>query len=304
MATEGQLVPKAWKSEHFINHPLVGQIMSGAGVVVGEDNLAAALINARYVLVGETHTNPDHHHIQARVITALVTQERRPHIVLEMVSRSMSPKFDKLRAHGTPGEWDNALQWTSRGWPDIELYRPIFDVALQNSLPLLAGNIDRTLSKDIARRGMSALSDNQRRTFMLARSLSKGSQAELVSDMASSHCGMMPKEILPRMADVQRARDGSMAATMLRVPNEATTVLIAGSGHVRKDRGVPFYLTAADTKSISVSVGLIEVEDSLENYSDYLLVNQQGTKLYDYVIFTPKADLTDHCLELKKRFKK
>lgn len=304
MATEGQLVPKVWKSEHFNDHPLVGQIMSGAGDVASERSLTKALVNARYVLVGETHTNADHHQIQAHVITALVSLERRPHIVFEMVPRRLSSKFDTLGAQSAPKEWDLALQWTSRGWPAIEMYQPIFDVALQNDLPMLAGNIDRALSRDIARQGMSALSEDQQRSFLLKRSLSKGSQTELLSDLASSHCGLMPKEALPRMADVQRSRDGSMAAAMLRVPQEAQTILIAGSGHVRKDRGVPFYLMAADPKSISVSVGLVEVEDNLKNYSDYLLVNQQGANLYDYVIFTPKADLSDHCLELKKRFKK
>ena len=54
---------------------------------------------------------------------------------------------------------------------------------------------------------------------------------------------MAPEAMVDAMIDVQRARDATLADVVARARRGATArVLIAGAGHVRRDRGAPLYL--------------------------------------------------------------
>ena len=74
---------------------------------------------------------------------------------------------------------------------------------------------------------------------------------------------------------------------------------MAGSGHVRTDRGAPFYLSQLGVKD-SVSVAFIEVSAKASDVSDY--TNRWGSDVlpFDYVWFTPYAKRPDPCEAMKK----
>ena len=84
------------------------------------------------------------------------------------------------------------------------------------------------------------------------------------------------------MMRVQRARDAMMADRLAATSGRGGGVLIAGNGHVRKDRGVPWYLARLRPGARSVSIGLLEVRDGV-------LEPPSGLP-YDYVWFTPRVD--------------
>ena len=67
-----ELLPKKWSSSHFASNPLVGRIFSGTGKEVEASKLLAALRKADYTLVGEIHSNPDHHVVVIRVTSIVV----------------------------------------------------------------------------------------------------------------------------------------------------------------------------------------------------------------------------------------
>ena len=65
----------------------------------------------------------------------------------------------------------------------------------------------------------------------------------LLTELEASHCGLMPKSAFGGMAVAQRFRDGNMASILAdAAPGSGQVVLVAGNGHVRLDRGVPWYL--------------------------------------------------------------
>lgn len=68
-------------------------------------------------------------------------------------------------------------------------------------------------------------------------------------------------------------------------------VLIAGSAHTRKDRGIPRYLEADQV----ISIALIEapVVSTLEDVIPTSI--EEGTTPYDYVWFTPKIEKKTLC---------
>ena len=61
-----------WTSQHFQDHPLAGTIWNSDFEAVTISELENALANARFVLLGEIHDNPDHHRLQAQLIDTLV----------------------------------------------------------------------------------------------------------------------------------------------------------------------------------------------------------------------------------------
>ena len=66
--------------------------------------------------------------------------------------------------------------------------------------------------------------------------------ASLAQELRDAHCGEVSEPVVEGMFRVQRARDAMMADRLATVAGRAGGVLIAGNGHVRNDRGVPWYL--------------------------------------------------------------
>ncbi|MGB6319198.1 MAG: ChaN family lipoprotein, partial [Litorimonas sp.] len=102
-----------------------------------------------------------------------------------------------------------------------------------------------------------------------------------------SHCGMIPKETARSMVESQRLRDAVFAARTADAhrasPGPAPVVLVTGTGHARKDRGVPAYLARVVPDAEVVVVGLVEADTG----------PQDG--LYDIVRVTPPAERPDPC---------
>src|SRR4051812_43244313 len=123
----------------YPEHPLIGKIWNGTAFV-DEEVLDAAVRSAEFALLGETHDNPDHHALQARLVRA-AAQGRKPGIVFEMLDVGQQAAIDA--APRTPDAIGEAANWSHSGWPDFSMYRPIFDVALAAGLPIVAGNFTK-----------------------------------------------------------------------------------------------------------------------------------------------------------------
>jgi uncharacterized iron-regulated protein len=78
-----------------------------------------------------------------------------------------------------------------------------------------------------------------------------------------------------------------MADRLAVASGRAGGILIAGNGHIRKDRGVPWYLARRDPGARVVTIGLLEVRDEV--------LRPPADLPYDYVWFTPRVDDDDPC---------
>ncbi|HSG94176.1 MAG TPA: ChaN family lipoprotein, partial [Afifellaceae bacterium] len=134
-----------WQSPHFRDHPLAGTIWRGDGSRSDGTALSGAVLAADYVLLGEIHTNPDHHLIQAMLIDGLVAKGRRPAVVFEMIPAGLQTKLDEHLA-ANPDDAAGlgaALEWEKRGWPAWSMYRPVAEASLAAGLAIKAGDLDR-----------------------------------------------------------------------------------------------------------------------------------------------------------------
>ncbi len=294
--------PARWQGTLGADHPLAGVILDvAAHRRVSEAELTARVGAADIVLVGETHDNPDHHRLEASLLQAFAAAHPAPAVVFEMLNREQQPDVDaSLAAH--PGDADAlalAVAWDSSGWPAWSMYRPVFEAALAARGPILAAGLDRSVAMRIAHEGVAAIDPALVQTFGLAAPLTADVQTSLRHEMSEAHCGMLPESMLDSMVLVQRARDASMAERLHEgVQVRHATLLIAGAGHVRRDRGVPAQLTRTYGVT-SLAIGLVQVSAQDASPESYAAEFGAPVLPFDFVWFTPRGSDVDHCAELR-----
>lgn len=288
-------------------HPLDERVWSvSESTFIDPDAVRAAIADARFALFGEIHDNPRHHTLQAHLLESSVAAGRMPAVVLEMLPRDLQPRLDAYlgKADASADGFGAALGWDDLGWPDYAIYRPILEVALAASLPVIAGDTPRDERRSVARGGVDVLGEARRAALQLDEPLGELADAGLLDTLFEGHCGMMPRAGLMPLVSVQRLRDATLADAMVSAVDEGAdgAVLIAGAGHARTDFGVPRYLRWRQPEATVVAVALVEVVEGESDPATYAGGTGEAPAPYDYLWFTARKDRTDPCTELEKRF--
>ena len=292
-------VTEPWLTKLDVAHPLVGKVwdVRARGFVTFAEVVERAAA-VRFVLLGERHDNPDHHRLQARILEGLLRAGRRPTVVLEMLELEQQASVDQYlaRSDATAAGFGAALSWQATSWPPFVEYQPIFEVALPAKLKIAAGNIAHATARRLVKEGLSALPAERVQALRLAEPFPEPLAASLADELRASHCGHLPERLLGPMALAQHARDAQMATVMLTAGASDGALLIAGAGHARQDRGVPYYLKLAAPDATSVSVAMQEVAHGVEEAQAYGFESQA----FDYVWFTPRGSDEDPCAAFTK----
>src|SRR5690606_28863069 len=90
---------------------------------ISRTELLERLAARRHVALGETHDNADHHRLQAELIESLT--ERRAAVVFEMIEAERSAVAADALRQGVDA-LARAVDWASSGWPEFEIYAPVF----------------------------------------------------------------------------------------------------------------------------------------------------------------------------------
>ena len=283
-----------WTASTDAGHPLVGRIWDPkkATFVASEDLIARASV-ASFVFLGEKHDHADHHRLQARVLKGVVRARRTPMLAVEMIDVDEQDKV--AAAPSEPEAFAAAVGWDARGFAPFASYKPVFEVALAAELRVEGVNLPRAQAKAIARGGLSVLDEATRRRLALDAPVPADEEKQREDEIRVAHCDHLPVQLLPTMADAQRARDAQMAERMASVPPSQGAVLIAGVGHVRLDRGAPKHLALRLPGASMMSIAFIEVDRDKNEPQAY------GDLPFDAVWFTPRLDDLDPCRAFRKR---
>lgn len=237
---------QGWIHPYDAGHPLVGRIYDvRAGRFVGEAELYDALARARFVLLGETHDNADHHRLQARVIRELAKRPPGVSVVaFEMLDLDQQAVVVEHLSR-RPADLDafaRAVRWEERGWPDFDLYRPVFEAALEAGARIVAAGLEPRRIRAVASGDLSVLPEGLPARTGLLEPLPAELRQRMEAVLFDAHCGRLARDFLPRLVAVQRARDAVMADRLAVTAGRGRAVLITGRGHARRDFGVPWYL--------------------------------------------------------------
>jgi uncharacterized iron-regulated protein len=254
--------------------------------------LASIMSTRRNVLLGETHDNALQHALRAAALRQIVEAGARPALAFEQFDRDRQADIDRARRE-QPGDIDALVELGTRGW-QWSYYRPYLRLAVEYGLPIVASNLSRADAAKVASQGWDAVFDPAGQAELDLDRLPPGFVAAHQQAVAQGHCNLLPADALPRLAKAQIARDIVLARS-LRPHLRHGVVLLAGNGHVRKDIGVPYWLSEDERRDV-LSIGLLEIDpDGTRGAVDELAGH------YDALMETPAADRPDPCEALRNR---
>jgi uncharacterized iron-regulated protein len=327
----------SWAEEARKQHPLAGKIYQpdwapflrwwrrhgslldagspqtggGPGTLFEADTKGPLLIEQRLLLLGEVHDNPMHHRLRAWLIGNWASRSTGGAAVFEHIRADQQPALDQFNALGqqccrliTAVDLLRLLQWDKSGWPPGEIYRPLFDAVIAAGLPLYPGDPPRDRVRAVAKTGAGVLAADERAKLGLDSPLPRPLAEALSRELIDSHCGVLPPQAAAGMAAAQRYRDAHLADAVLEAAaRHGSAILIAGNGHVRSDRGVPWHIRLRKPDARVLSVVLVEVEAGKTDPAAYVPRDPEGRPAADLLIFTLKAERADPCEALLKRRK-
>lgn len=306
-------------------HPLIGQVFKGdQPITVASDACARSPLqqlivevwdtirDGGIVLLGEVHDNPEHHAVRGDILwprldRVVRTKGLRPAAVFEHIRTSQRPQLDSFYGNAARSRrlWRapdllRELDWKNTGWPAAETFYPLFDAALRAKQPIYPGNAVRERMRLLVR-GQTEPTDEEAARLKLAQALPQPLLDALASELEGSHCGALPATAIPTMSLAQRYTDAHLAEALVKVAGKhGGAFLLAGNGHVRTDRGVPWYVRQLASERKAFAVMLLEVEEGKEDPAVYFPRAPDGKVTADYVLFTPRHARTDPCEKMRR----
>jgi uncharacterized iron-regulated protein len=312
-------------------HPLWGQVLFDGQLIRPETqacetsplqvltrDLTAAAKDGQIILLGEIHDNDQHHKVRGEIIRQLSAALRvdndkvRLPLVFEHIRTDQQAGLDQFLSltankaqSPTSADFFRLLDWAKSGWPEAEKFKALIDAAIESGATLIAGDPSKTAIRSVARGGLSSLDGDILKTLHLDAPLATPLADALLVDMFDGHCGLMPKEAMAPMANAQRYHDAHLAAVTFEAAADfGTAILLTGNGHVRADRGVPYYLKRMVPDKKSVTVMFVETTDGKIDPNSYAPKTPDGKAAADYIVFTPSVTRKDPCEEMRAMMKK
>lgn len=253
-----------------------------AAVLAGDHDVFANPPTAQVLILGEIHDNPLHHANQARAVAAAAPAA----LVFEMLTPAQA---GRVLAHtrNDPEQLQELLEWEKRGWPDFEMYFPIFEAA--PAARIFGGARPRDDARTAITKGAASAFGPGAWRYGLAESLPEDEQTTREAAQQEAHCNALPPEMLPGMVEAQRLRDAAMAEAVLRALRETggPVALITGSGHARLDWGVPAAIARAAPDVTIYSIGQVEGDAF-------------GEGLFNHLVVTEPTERPDPCAAFRK----
>lgn len=265
-----------------LNHePMVQKIIEPKSI----KNIVKNLEDKKVIYVSESHTNFGHHINQLRVIKELYKNNENIAIAMEMFQKPFQTVIDNYINHKISlNEFLKQTEYFQRWRFDYSLYKPIIDFAREKRIPIIAINIDRSITKKVSKKGLLSLSEHEKK--LLPKNIDQSNQVykkELESVFkehqppANTHHKTVQAN-LDYYYQSQLIWDEVMAENineyMQAHPNK-TMVVIAGSGHIKQHHGIPSRLHRLNT--LDYAVILNDVEDTKDG--DYLIKSHSHTTL-------------------------
>ena len=260
------------------------------------------------VLLGESHTDADHHLWQLNTLAAL--QGRGANLVIGFEAfprRLQSVLNDWVEGKLTDAAFLKASEWQQVWGYDSALYMPLFRFARLNRIPMIALNVEQRLVLQVGQQGWESVPVTEReglsdpvpasvayqrvlaRAYLEKKALQSGAtdrtaQEPRLPELDEAELTEAMKEPeFKRFVEAQLTWDRAMAEALAEARQNfanAVVVGILGSGHVAGGHGVPRQLRA---------LGIYEPASLIPAAVDTacLLI---GTGYADAIFTLPRAD--------------
>lgn len=210
------------------------------------EEILGELRQSRVVYAGETHTDMGAHILQLQIIQALHQENPDLAIGMEMFPASSQAALDDYISGAIASEGDFLKKsGYFKVWGfDYRLYREIIGYARRHGIPLVALNLDKEVVNQVFAEGnLDTLDDQQRQQVPAERQLDLPGYRERLAQAFAGHEGrQFSGDRLAGFVQAQAIWDEAMAERIvgyLKDHPEQRMVVVAGTGHVYKDTGIP-----------------------------------------------------------------
>ena len=247
-----------------------------------DDGVVAEMAKHDVILLGEVHDNPQHHANQQAFVAALHPRA----IVWEMLTPDQAATVTEALI-ADRAALEQVLDWAASKWPAFDMYYPIFAAA--PGAKTFGGHVPRAEARAAFSKGVSTVFGAEAALYGLDAALLEDEQSMRESGQMTAHCDALPEDLLPQMVAIQRLRDATLARAVVAAVAETggPVVVITGSGHVRKDWGVPSYLARVAPDISVFSLGQSEAGQSVGDF--------------DLVLDSPAVEREDPCAAFKSK---
>ena len=218
-----------------------GQILDlEAGIRIPFDDLIDRLASRDLIFVGEVHDNPEHHLVQVQILQALAGRSPLA-MAMEFLQRPAQESLDRyVRGEIKESEFLDAVDWKRNWGYDFHFYRPLFQIAREKGIRVLAINAPSSIVRKVAREGLRGLTDEERKGLPSDLDLGNREHREYLFKAYTEHAS----PDLKRFEDFYEAQcvwDETMAETLAAHLKEkgGRLVVFAGNGHIIHKFGVP-----------------------------------------------------------------
>lgn len=202
--------------------------------------LSNLLSHKRIVMVGESHTNNEHHLVQLKVIQGLVEAGKKVCLALEMFKDEHKEVLADFVAGKFPKEeFVDRVDWFKTWGYNYRMYQPIFEYARDHQVKIFGVNIKRKYVSKISREGIKGLSEEDLAALPKMDTTNVEHQF-LVKAYFTGSDALQP-ELFWNKYLAQSVWDAAMAEGAVKIAREnpaAVVVILAGSGHIAYNLGI------------------------------------------------------------------
>jgi len=251
------------------------------------DEIITDLDQSRVIYVGENHADYGSHLLQLMVIQALYNLDPGMAIGMEMFPRSAQPVLDQY----IDGKIKNEGEFIKKSgyfkvWGfDYRLYRDIIGFAHRYRIPIIGLNLDKEIVSTVYKEGNTDRADSEHASSIaLERNLAMPGYRERLLRAHKVHKNSNDQqENFNGFLQSQVIWDETMAESItmyLQQNPDKKMVVLAGTGHVFKDNGIPPRVRRR-----------LNVKQSIVLSADAFDPTTEKTSQFDYLFHVPPTEL-------------
>jgi uncharacterized iron-regulated protein len=237
--------------------------------------LVESVADKQVVFIGESHDQYQHHLNQLTIIQGLHRKHSDIAIGLEFFAKPFQSSLDRY----INGEIDEATmlretEYFQRWRFDYRYYRPIFQYARDQKIPLIALNLAQEITEQVGREGIESLSEEQGQSLPTSIDRDNKAYRERLKEIYDNHPHREGGSF-EHFLEVQLLWDEAMAqqaANWLTAHPEGHLVVLAGIGHLMYGDGIPKRLYRRVPVPQAVILNMNSIDEMAPALADYLIL--------------------------------
>lgn len=215
-----------------------------AGEPISFEDMMEDLAQVDIIYTGETHRLDRHHQLQLQIAETLHQKGKKILLGLEQIEHPHQPAVDLYNQ----GEIDfeemaKRIEWQKQ-WENFRDYQPLVESIHSSGGRIVALNAPLPVIRKIGREGIFALTPEERKQIPEDLQLEDPLYEKWLNQVLMVHMPLSPEKLKP-VFHAQVCRDEAMAESMAKSrntvenPQEWTSVIVCGGGHITYGLGIP-----------------------------------------------------------------